>query len=218
VPAVIDHLLWASADLDAAVNALEECTGVHAAYGGPHPELGTHNALARIGTRMFLEVLAPDPMLKAGPVARQLAELPTPVLLMWAAGCESATATAARAEAAGYRAMVVPGHRTRPDGQVVRWTNVFVSGHGGGTLVPFFIEWHEGAHPADDAPPGLTLASFAIETPQPESLDVVLAALDVEVSVCAAEQDRLVALLDSPRGRIELTGPEPAIGSLGRRS
>jgi hypothetical protein len=211
VPAVVDHLLWASADLDAAVHALEECTGVRAAYGGPHPELGTHNALARIGRRQFLEVLAPDPTLKAGPVARQLADLPTPVLLMWAASGVSAEATAARAEAAGYRAIVVPGHRPRPDGRIVRWTNVFVSGHGAGTLVPFFVEWHEGGHPADDAPEGLRLTSFVIETPRPESLSVVLASLDVDVTVCEGDQDRMVATLDCPRGRIELVGPEPDV-------
>jgi hypothetical protein len=209
VPAGLDHLLWASADLDAAVHALEECTGVRAAYGGSHPDLGTHNALARLGPREFLEVLAPDPMLKAGPVARQLAALPAPVVLMWAAGGVSATATAARAEAAGYRAIVVPGHRPRPDGGIVRWTNVFVSGHGAGTLVPFFIEWHEGGHPADDAPGGLSLASFVIETPRPESLGDVLGTLDVAVTVQEGAQERMVATLDSPRGRLELTGPEP---------
>jgi hypothetical protein len=209
VAAVVDHLLWASADLDTAVRILEERSGVRASYGGPHPELGTHNALARLGERTFLEALAPDPTLKAGPLVRQLAALPAPALLMWAAGGVRAAAAVARAEAAGYRATVVPGHRPRPDGRTVRWTNVFVSGHGAGSLVPFFIEWHDGGHPADDAPAGLTLVSFVIETPRPETLGVVLAALDVEVEIREADEDRLVAVLDTPRGRIELRGPEP---------
>ena len=91
----------------------------------------------------------------------------------------------------------------------MRWTNVFVSGHGAGSLVPFFIEWHDGAHPADDAPAGLALASFVIETPRPETLGVVLAALDVDVELREADDDRLVAVLDTPRGRLELSGPEP---------
>ena len=201
-------MLWASADLDAAVGALETCTGVRAAYGGSHPELGTHNALATLGPRMFLELLAPDPLLKPGPLARQLSELRAPVLLMWAARVESAADTAARAEAAGFRAMSVPGRRPRPDGTVVHWTNVFVSGHGAGTLVPFFIEWHDGGHPADDAPSGLVLASFTIETPRPESLSIVLATLDVDVPVRGGDTDRLVAAIDSPRGRLELVGPD----------
>jgi hypothetical protein len=206
---VVDHLLWAGADLDVSVRALEDCAGVRATDGGSHPELGTHNALARLGERQFLEVLAPDPTLKAGPLAHQLAALRAPALLMWAAAGAGATATAARAEAAGYRATVVPGERRRPDGRRIRWTNVFVSGHGAGTLVPFFIEWHAGGHPADDAAQGLTLVSFVIETPRPASLGAVLAALDVEVTVREAERDCLVATLDSPRGRVELRGPDP---------
>ncbi|HWP64502.1 MAG TPA: VOC family protein [Candidatus Limnocylindria bacterium] len=209
MPAHLDHLLWASADLDAAVAALEKCSGVRPAYGGSHPELGTHNALAALGERRFLELLAPDPMLKPGPLARQLSELRAPVLLMWAARVESAAEAAARAEAAGYRAMTVPGHRPRPDGRVVRWTNVFVSGHGAGTLVPFFIDWHDGGHPADDAPEGLTLVSFVIEAPRPEHLSVVLATLDVDVEVREAEAERLVAVIDSPLGRLQLVGPAP---------
>jgi hypothetical protein len=208
VPATLDHLLWASADLDSAVAELYARTGVQAVSGGSHPELGTRNALARLGKRRYLEVLAPDPTLPAGPLALQLGRLSAPVLLMWAARCRDAVATAARAEAAGYRTVVVPGERARPDGRRIRWTNVFVSGHGAGTLVPFFIEWKRGGHPAEDTPAGLVLKAFAIETPRPETLSAVLAALDAKVTVRAGACDRLVAALDSPRGRVELTGPE----------
>ncbi len=210
VSAKLDHLLWASADLATAVDALQQRAGVRAAYGGQHPELGTHNALARLGDHTFLEVIAPDPALPAGTLARQLAALPAPTLLMWAARTRSAEETAARAQAEGYAATVVEGHRPRPDGEVVRWTNVFLTGHRGGTMVPFFIEWHQAAHPADDAAVGLRLVSFAVETPRPESLRAVFAALDVRVAVHKGRRDRLAAVLDTPHGRVELTGPDTA--------
>ena len=208
MPAHLDHLLWASRDLDVAVKALHATSGVRASFGGRHPELGTHNALARLGDQMFLEVLAPDPTLEAGTLARRLAALADPVLLMWAARVKSAAAVAAKAEDEGYQAVIVPGHRPHPNGDVVRWTNVFVSGHGAGTMVPFFIEWHTTPHPADDAARGLELEAFWIETPEPESLRAVLTALDVKASVRRGRADRLVARLDTPRGQIVLTGPE----------
>jgi hypothetical protein len=126
---------------------------------------------------------------------------------MWAARTSSAADTAAKAEAEGYQAAVVEGHRKRPDGKIVQWTNVFVSGHGGGTLVPFFIEWHGGAHPADDGARGLRLQALRAETPQPEGLRAVLKALDVRLAVRKAATARLVAVLDTPRGRVELVGP-----------
>ena len=131
----------------------------------------------------------------------------TPTLIMWAARTPSAADTAARAEAEGYQAAVVEGHRSRPDGKLVRWTNVFVSGHGGGTLVPFFVEWHGGSHPADDGPRGLRLQALRAETPQAQALRAVLKALDVRLAVRKAPTARLVAVLDTPRGRVELAGP-----------
>src|SRR3989475_5438582 len=147
--ATCDHLLWGAADLDVAIAALAERTEVRATAGGQHPDLGTHNAIAALGRRRFLEVIAPDPTLQPGALARRLAGMKTPTLIMWAARTPSAADTAARAEAEGYQAAVVEGHRSRPDGKLVRWTNVFVSGHGGGTLGPFFVEW-----PGGPAPPG----------------------------------------------------------------
>jgi len=207
LPATLDHLLWGCRDLDAATADLFERTGVRAVFGGLHPELGTQNALARLGERMFLEVIAPAPALPAGGLARQLAQLPEPTLLMWAARTSDAAAAGARAKAAGFGATVVEGHRARPGGGLVRWKNLFVAGHGAGTLVPFFVEWDDEYHPSEDASPGLALVSFSIETPEPERLRAILASLEVKVAVRKGRRDRLRAALDTPRGRVVLTGP-----------
>ena len=134
--ATCDHLLWGAANLDVGIAALEERTDVRATAGGQHPDLGTHNAIAALGRKRFLEVIAPDPTLPPGALARRLAAMKSPALIMWAARTSSAVDTAARAEAEGYQVAVVEGHRSRPDGKLARWTNVFVTGHGGGTLVP----------------------------------------------------------------------------------
>jgi hypothetical protein len=207
VAATCDHLLWGAADLETAIEALAARTEVRATPAGRHPDLGTHNAVVPLDRGRFLEVIAPDPMLRPGALARRLAGMATPRLIMWAARTASAAATAARAEAEGYAAAVVEGHRARPDGGVVRWTNVFVSGHGGGTLVPFFIEWHDGTPPADGGPRSLRLRALRAETPQAEALRAVLKALDVRLAVRRAPAARLVAVLDTPRGRVELAGP-----------
>ncbi|TMA40040.1 MAG: VOC family protein [Deltaproteobacteria bacterium] len=204
--AVCDHLLWGAADLHEAIAAFAARTGIRAAPGGRHPDLGTHNAIATLGPKRFLEIIAPDPTLRPGALAGRLASMKTPALIMWAARTSSAAATAARAEAAGYQAAVIEGRRCRPDGVVVRWTNVFVSGHGAGTLVPFFIEWNGRSHPADDGPKGLRLQALRAETPQAEALRAVLKALDVRLAVREAPGSRLVAVVDTPRGRIELVG------------
>lgn len=200
-----DHLVWGGPDLPVAVAALAERTGVRAAPGGQHPEIGTHNAIASLGQGRYLEVMAPDPTLAQGALARRLVALDGPTLLMWAARTSDAAATAARAESQGFKAVLFEGRRTRTDGSVVSWTNVFVGGHGAGALVPFFIEWHGRPHPSDDAPDGLHLHGLRAETPEAAALRGVLEALDVRLPVRKADSARLVAVLDTPRGRVELS-------------
>jgi hypothetical protein len=201
----LDHLLWAGADLDAAVAELEARSGVRAIPGGSHPELGTRNALARLGHGAYVEVIAPDPSLPRGAFAERLAGLAAPELLMWAVRTHDASALVARANASGYGTTVIDGSRSRPDGRVLRWKQVFVTGHGAGPLVPFFIEWHDAEHPSLDAPPGLALASFRIEAALPHALRTVFEALSITPTVRKAPRERLVADLDTPKGRITLT-------------
>src|SRR5213078_4165233 len=56
-------------------------------------------------------------------------------------------------------------------------------------------------------PGGLRLQALRAETPQAQALRAVLKALDVRLAVRRAPTTRLVAVLDTPRGRIELAGP-----------
>jgi catechol 2,3-dioxygenase-like lactoylglutathione lyase family enzyme len=53
----IDHVIYATADLDAAAARVEEALGVAAVAGGRHDGLGTHNRIVPLGGG-YLELLA----------------------------------------------------------------------------------------------------------------------------------------------------------------
>lgn len=53
----IDHVIWATADLDAAAERLERSHGLRAEGGGRHDGMGTHNRIVPLG-RGYLELLA----------------------------------------------------------------------------------------------------------------------------------------------------------------
>lgn len=203
----VDHLLLGVPNLEDGMAWVAEKTGVEAAFGGRHPGLGTHNALLSLGQRQYLEIIAPDPTQTT--LAPQFAFLQlatAPRLLTWAAATTDIHAIAARAHAAGFE-LNGPnvGSRTRPDGQTLTWKTLFLK-NDLSLLVPFFIEWGAASrHPSEDSPSGCRLRTFEFASPQPELLRTAFRQLDLAATVRHRDEARLRAVLDTPRGMVELS-------------
>ena len=96
----IDHVIWATADLDAAAERLERSHGLRAAGGGRHDGMGTHNRIVPLGGG-YLELLAvADAEEAAGSalgraVTGRLASVGEG-LMGWAVAVEDVTTVAAR--------------------------------------------------------------------------------------------------------------------------
>lgn len=205
----IDHLVFAATDLEAGVRHLENLTGVRAQAGGAHPGRGTHNALLSLGSRTYLEIIAPDP---GQPPPRSPSPLvaglgPTRAMRMtsWAIGEPDLETVVARAAAAGYPASVIAGSRQRPDGGLMAWRMGMLNDpRRGGGVTPFFIDWGETPSPARTAPVAGALLDLRVEHPEPEAIQPLYDALGLDQPILRGPEPALIATIRTPRGAFEL--------------
>jgi catechol 2,3-dioxygenase-like lactoylglutathione lyase family enzyme len=141
VPPLLDHILLGCSDVERGVAFVEEQLGVRAAFGGVHPGRGTQNALLSLGTRHYLEIIAPDPKQAGAKLPNGMRGLNEPRLVGWAAHPGDLDRFAVRLRGAGIAFEgPQPGSRKTPGGRVLHWRTVTLADDRGGVL-PFFIEW-----------------------------------------------------------------------------
>lgn len=205
----VDHLVWYAGDLAAGERQLAGLDTAPA-YGGVHPGEGTCNSLLSLGQATYLEILARDPAQAASALDPEIAALRAPGLYHWAVGGLDLAELAARARAAGLAASdVVSGGRTRPDGSRLDWTLLGIRDHGFGALVPFFIDWGEGAHPAATAPRGGRLAHIELVSPRAAALGGLLRALGLDMAVSEGATPRIMVTLEGKGGALRLASFDP---------
>jgi Glyoxalase-like domain len=209
VLARIDHLVYATPDLDVGVKTIEDLLGVRATAGGQHPGLGTRNALIALGPSTYLEIIGPDPQQPKPAAARRFGidGLKTPRIIGWVAKGSELELVVSRARTAGIGlGAVIAGSRKRPDGALLSWRYTdpdVVLEH---RLIPYFIDWGSSPHPASTAPRGATLVSFHAEHPEAGRVQGMLRQLGLNLAVQPGEQPALIAIIDGPKGRVELRG------------
>ena len=205
---VVDHILLGAPDLDRGMAWFEQRTGVKPIFGGIHPGRGTRNALVSLGSRHYVEIIAPDPAQKAFNFQIDLRKLASPKLVNWAVAgdVDAAAATARRLKYDVYGPQ--EGSRMRPDGSQLLWRSVGVLAPFRDAEVdpmPFFIEWGQDIrHPSEDSPAGCHLLAFDVRHPDPDGLRTVLASFDIDATVTKGDRPGLTASLDTPKGRVML--------------
>ena len=203
----VDHLVYATPDLNAGVKQIEALLGIHATPGGQHPGEGTRNALVALGPTSYLEIIGPDPEQPkpAGPRKFRIDDLSQPRLVTWAAKGTNLTQLVADARRHGIPiGDVIPGSRRTPGGVLLSWHISNQRAMVADGLVPFFIDWGATPHPAKSAAAGATLLSLRAEHPDPDTVQRMLAELGIEMPVVKAARPGLVATVAGTRGRVDL--------------
>jgi hypothetical protein len=204
----LDHIAVVAPDLAAGVAWVREALGAEMSAGGSHPEMGTHNRLARLGDDVFLEVIAVEPGARrsehrrwfglddAEAVARDWAQGRR--LRAYVARCSGLADTIGeRSDVFGSPMQISRGDRrwvfgVRPDGKLPA----------DGAL-PCLIDWGSRGTPAPDMPElGLRLAALVVETPDADGVRATLDAIgiDEKPDIRSGAAAKLIAAIDTRRG------------------
>ncbi len=202
----LDHLLWEEQRLSEGERRFAALTGITPAFGGRHPDMGTHNSLLSLGQEKYLEIIALDPAhLKAANLPEEKLSNFTPGLFAFGVRTYDLLRVGQLVGAGGLKVSDVRNiSRQSPDGQTLTWQTVVVEGHDFENLVPFFTLCGDMLHPSETAPKGCELLEFSVGHPQHRELSRLYAALEVNVPVRESEQLRLRAVLATPKGEVVL--------------
>jgi hypothetical protein len=203
----VDHLVYATPELNRGVEEIEKLLGVRATPGGQHPGRGTRNALIALGPASYLEIIAPDPEQSPPKTSRPFGidRLKESRLVAWAAkGIDLERLRGEAARKGASLGEIMSGSRRRPDGVLLSWRytdpqTVLADG-----LVPFFIDWGQSPHPARTAAAGAALIDLRAEHPDAQRVQRLLRELGLDLSVQQGAKPALIATINGPRGRVEL--------------
>ncbi len=209
---VIDHLVYATPDLEGTIRDFERFLGVRAVIGGQHVGRGTWNALLSLSedghVGPYLELIAPDPKQPEPDAPRPFGVDSThaPRLVTWAARTNDLGAVITTARSLGYD----PGpasamQRATPEGLLLSWQLTMPPAEGGG-VVPFLIDWGVTVHPSLTSPRGLRLAQFGGTYSPAADPTVALTALGLTsfLPLELSSTITLSALLVGPAGELTI--------------
>jgi hypothetical protein len=199
----LDHLTVVAPSLDAGSRFVRDALGVEPGPGRPHPGMGTHNRLLRLGDAVYLEVISADPGAPAPSRPRWfgLDHVTSPRLATWVASTDAIADTAVpelgavetmrRAEHTWQMTLTADGHLP-------------LSG-----AAPALIQRVPGARPANALPDtGLRLIRLRIHHPEPDMVSMLLATIRLAsnpaVVVLRGDSCTLVAEIATPSGPREL--------------
>ena len=203
----VDHLVYATPDLDRGVEEIEKLLGVRATAGGQHLGRGTRNALLALGPTTYLEIIAPDPEQPPPKEPRPfgLDGVKESKLVAWFVSGHDLERLRAEAVRKGVPfGEVKTGNRRRPDGVQLSWQFTDPSTLVADGIVPLFIDWGDSPHPARTAAKGATLISLRAEHPDVRSVRDMLRHLGIDLPLTQGDRPALIAIIDGPRGRVEL--------------
>lgn len=204
----IDHLIFATNDLQRGIEQIEDLLGLSANPGGSHQGLGVRNAIIPLGETCYLEILGPDldqPEFEGS----RIFDIDTTTqgrLVHWCVRREGLAAFIQQIRSKGMHLDdPLPMSRLTAQGQRLDWELAFPTAFGERHPVPFFIDWGNSPHPAAEHPHEARLSRFEIRHPDATAINETLKLLSLEPCVTESSSFEFSALISCPRGEVVLS-------------
>jgi len=203
----IDHLVFATNDLQHGIDKIETLFGISTSPGGSHPGMGTRNALLGLGPKCYLEIIGPDPDQTdfQGERIFGIDTLEQGKLVHWCIRREGLSSFVQEVNARGMELSdLIPMSRDTAQGSRIHWELAFPTSFSEECPLPFFIDWGSSPHPASDCIQGAELKNFEIRHPDAAMINDSLKLLSIDECTIEASEFQLHALIQCPCGEIEL--------------
>ena len=204
----IDHLIYATNDLQEGMSRVAELLGVTVHPGGSHPGFGSRNALVPLGPGCYLEVIGPDPEQAdfEGERIFGVGQLQSPRLAHWCVRRNGLSGFVQRMQTSGIEiGEPLPMSRQTAEGGKLTWELAFPVHFGASSPAPFFIDWGNSPHPAAAFPQEATLLDFKLSHPEAATVNRALASMEIEPCAIQDTEFRLTAKISAPAGVVTLT-------------
>ena len=200
---VIDHLVITAPSLASGTKMLHEALGIWPQRGGEHPRMGTHNALLRLGERLYLEVIAIEPAMEKPNYPRwfrldELTAQSVPWLTTWVARCDDVHAS--HAACGGIHGEIQAMNRGDLNWRITISVDGTMPFDG---VAPTLIQWQSPQHPASRLEDrGCNLVSLTCFHPDAQRVNEVLQALGTDAGIVVKQHQRphLIAQIMTPSG------------------
>lgn len=200
---VLDHVVLAAADFEAALEEFTEKTGVAPKIAGAIKGLGIKTARVSFEGSSYLEIIAPDPK-AGGPIGNLLKASGLTGLkpFHWAIRNSKAEPLKDEVNKFGYTPDHISMFGAKEDGTPRKWEMLYLYGHRMGGITPFYINWANSDHPCETMPIVGDLISVKVSAPDSDPIHKLIAHTESGGFSLEEGDPSFEVKFDSPEGEI----------------
>jgi hypothetical protein len=200
---VLDHVVLAAADFEAALEEFTDKTGVAPKIAGAIKGLGIKTARVSFEGSSYLEIIAPDPK-SGGPIGNLLKASGLTGLkpFHWAIRNARAEPLKDEVNKFGYTPDHISMFGAKEDGTPRKWEMLYLYGHRMGGITPFYINWANSDHPCETMPIVGDLISVSVSAPTEDPIHKLIAHTESSGFSLAEGDPSFEIKFDSPEGEI----------------